>query len=121
MNQNDVAFRCVVTAHKRSLGQGNVLTPVCHSVHRGGGGLHLEGSASREGLHPGEGSASRGGVCIRGRGLHPGEGSASGEEVCIQGRGLHPAGLARTPPSDTMGYGQRVGSTHPTGIHSCSY
>ena len=25
----------LVTAHKRSLGQGNVFTPVCHSVHRG--------------------------------------------------------------------------------------
>ena len=27
---------CIVTAHKRSLGQGNIFTPVCHSVHRGG-------------------------------------------------------------------------------------
>ena len=26
----------IVTARKRSLGQGNVFTPVCHSVHRGG-------------------------------------------------------------------------------------
>ena len=25
-----------VTARKRSLGQGNILAPVCHSVHRGG-------------------------------------------------------------------------------------
>ena len=25
----------VITVHKRSLGQGNVFTPVCHSVHRG--------------------------------------------------------------------------------------
>ena len=25
-----------VTARKRSLGQGNIFTPVCHSVHRGG-------------------------------------------------------------------------------------
>ena len=35
---------------KRSLGQGNVLTPVCHSVHRGNlhpGDLHSRGSASR--------------------------------------------------------------------------
>ena len=35
---------CLVTARKRSLGQGNVFTPVCHSVHTGG----------RGGLHPGE-------------------------------------------------------------------
>ena len=26
----------LITARKRSLGQGNVFTPVCHSVHRGG-------------------------------------------------------------------------------------
>ena len=33
------------------LGQGNVFTRVCHSVHQGGGGLHQLGSASRGGLH----------------------------------------------------------------------
>ena len=27
----------VFTARKRSLGQGNIFAPVCHSVHRGGG------------------------------------------------------------------------------------
>ena len=32
---NNVIF----TARKRSLGQGNIFTPVCHSVHRGGGGI----------------------------------------------------------------------------------
>ena len=26
----------MITAHKRSLGEGNVFTPVCHSVHRAG-------------------------------------------------------------------------------------
>ena len=26
----------LITARKRSLGQGNIFTPVCHSVHRGG-------------------------------------------------------------------------------------
>ena len=29
-------FCSVITARKRSLGQGNNFTPVCHSVHRGG-------------------------------------------------------------------------------------
>ena len=36
----------IFTARKRSLGQGNVFTPVCHSVHRGGWWLpsmHWEG------------------------------------------------------------------------------
>ena len=27
----------IITARKRSLRQGNVFTPVCHSIHRGGG------------------------------------------------------------------------------------
>ena len=27
----------IFTARNRSLGQGNVFTPVCHSVHKGGG------------------------------------------------------------------------------------
>ena len=31
-----------ITARKRSLGQGNVFTPVCHSVHWGEGGLDTE-------------------------------------------------------------------------------
>ena len=49
------------------------------------------------GCLPGGGSASRGG-------LHPGA-SAS--------RGQNPA------PSGTMGYSQRAGGTHPTGMLSC--
>ena len=41
---------------ERSLGQGNVFIPVCHSVHGGGGG-----SPTGRGLHLGEeGSAYRG-------------------------------------------------------------
>ena len=35
------------------------------------------------------------------------------------GAGLHGGGWADPPPSDTMGYGQRVSGTHPTGMHSC--
>ena len=58
------------------------------------------GSASR-------GSASGGGSASRGQGLHPGwdlrpGGSASGAET----------------PSDTIGYSQHAGGTHPTGMHS---
>ena len=35
---------------------------------------------------------------------------------------LHPGGWANPPlhPSDTMGYGQRAGGTHPTGMHFCN-
>ena len=35
----ETPVKCVlgfITARKRSLGQGNIFTPVCHSVHRGG-------------------------------------------------------------------------------------
>ena len=33
----------IITARKRSLGQGNIFTPVCHSVHRGGRAWLLRG------------------------------------------------------------------------------
>ena len=46
------------------------------------------------------------GVCIQG--------------VCIQGRSAsRGSGWADPPPLDTIWYGQRVGSTHPTGMHCC--
>ena len=61
----------LVTARKRSLGQGNIFTPVCHSVHRGRGhawlllggmrGCSLGGmhGCSQGGVH----GCSGGGVC----------------------------------------------------------
>ena len=52
------------------------------------------------GLHPGR-------VCIKGRSAFRG--------ICIKrGWAEHPL-----PLSDTTGYGQRTGGTHPTGMHSC--
>ena len=47
----------IITACKRSLGQGNVFIPVFDSVHRGGGGYNCASFCSQEGLHP----ATRGG------------------------------------------------------------
>ena len=46
--------------------------------------------------------------CSQGEvGLYPGGSAPRG--------GLHPWGLVgQTPPSDTTGYGQRAGGTHPT-------
>ena len=107
--------------------QGSVFIPVCYSVCSEGGGRELcigGGVCIGQGLHPGR----------RKRGLNPGDlyargrGSAS-REVCIQGKGvciqeggraLQPGGgMSRAPSLDTMGYGQRVGGTHPTGMHSC--
>ena len=85
--------------------EGYVFTLVSHSVHRGErglhpegglhlGGLHCGGSASRGGLHRGEGVLHPGGlgrppityyggVCIQEGGLHQGGGLHPGE-VCIQ-------------------------------------
>ena len=81
-----------------------VITLVCQSFCSRG-----EGSESG-GVHRGGSSASRGVQWSlhlenlhSGVGLHPG-GSASGGWV--------------DPLSDTTGYGQRAGGTHPTGIHS---
>ena len=95
----------IYTPRKRSLGQGNVFTPVCllrgeglpmrGCLHPRGGGLHqggvgcLQWSASKGvciqgGLQPG-GSVTRGGglkVCIQGEGV-----CIQGEGVCIQGEG----------------------------------
>ena len=51
-------------------------------------------------------------------GLHP-QGASRG--VCIR-ESLHPGELRRFPPpltSDSMGYDEQAGSTHPTGMHSC--
>ena len=68
----------IVTACKRSLGQGNVLTPVCHSVHRWKSlsnyaqQVTLPGVSIREGLCPGGFSVllgeslARKGLCPRG-------------------------------------------------------
>ena len=47
----------MITARKRSLGQGNIFAPVCHSVH-GGGGSAWAGTPPRQ-VHPPE-------QCMRG-------------------------------------------------------
>ena len=51
----------VITARKRSLGQGNIFTPVCHSVH-GGGRAWL--------LRRGDMHGCSGGVCMVAPGGH---------------------------------------------------
>ena len=50
----------IITARKRSLEQGNVFTPVCHSVHKGGGWLPSMHYRSHDQ-----------GVCIQGVGQTP--------------------------------------------------
>ena len=109
----DVPTTCdtmLFTVRKRSLGQDNVSTSVCHSVNwREGVGFPacITGHMTN-----GRGSASEGGSTFR-----EGGGSASrGRGVCIWGRGW------ADPPRDgwdTTRYGQQAGSMHPTGMHSC--
>ena len=55
--------------------------------------------------------ASKGSVSRRvaSRGSASRKGSASGERAWAD----------PPPPSDTMGYGQRAGGSHPNGMHSC--
>ena len=90
------------TSHKQSLGQGNVFTHVCHSVHNFPAcitgpmtrRLCIQGWVCMQGVCTQRESASRGSLHPR-VGLHPGD-SAWGEGW------------------DTTGYGQQAGGTHPT-------
>ena len=69
MSSHDLIF----TARKRSLEQGNIFTPVCHSVHRGGRVWLLPGGVR---------GCSRGGACMVAPGgpawLLPGGGACMG-------------------------------------------
>ena len=95
----DVRFLCY---HPQQwLLEGNVFTSACHSFCRGGVGFP---------------------VCITGhmtRGSTSGR-SASRRGICIRGGGSVSKGSGR-PPWDTTGYSQWAGSTHPTGMHPCSF
>ena len=98
-------------------------------LHRGGGSASRGGSASSRVCI--QESLQQGGVCIKGV-LHQG-GCIQGVCIwvpgaCTQGD-LHPVGVRVSasrvgwvdpPPLHTMGYGKRVGGTHPTGMHSSS-
>ena len=61
--------------------------------------------------------SASGEVCLVGTGS---SGVCLGGGGCLGGRSASRRGLGRPlPPSDTMGYSQRAGGTHPTGMHSC--
>ena len=115
------------------LWKGDVFTPLCHSVHKGKGGLC-----------PGEMvSVQREGSLSRGRGLCPG-GLCQGGVVCVQRGGLCLGGLCprggslskrghlcpgrcisvqrgRGSLSGRRLVRKRAGSMHPTEIHSSFY
>ena len=89
---------CVIpSVHWGGVCPGGSVRGVCLLCRGGGVCLAgpLRGVCMQRGLHRG--------------GLHPGRGSAS------------TGGWADRPQSDTMGYGQRAGGTHPTGMHPCFF
>ena len=83
----------IFTTCKRSLGQGNIFTPVCHSVHRGGICLSACWDTTPRNHAP------------------PGAMQHPLQTMHHQ----HP-----TPGAEHAGrYGQCAGGTHPTGMQSC--
>ena len=78
-------FKHIITARKRSLGQGNVFTPVCQSFcSQGGGGRAWQGV----GMHGREWACMAGGACmtggVHGRG-HLWQGIRVWQRVCVVG------------------------------------
>ena len=89
----------VFTARKRSLGQGNIFTHVCHSDHRGGSGTPPQTRPS--GTRPPTLEPD----------TPPGPDTPRDQTHTPQTR--------QPPIFFLLAYGQRTGSTHPIGMHSC--
>ena len=116
----------VITARKRSLGQGNIFAPVCHSVHRGGCLPHCMlwytpsrytplGRYTLWQVHPPPPAGTHPPVSTH---THQGMYTAPPERYTP--RAGAPPG--RYPPHRQkcmLGYGQQAGGTHPTGMQSC--
>ena len=97
----------IFTARKRSLGQGNIFTPVCHSVHRGG--------VRGRGVCVARGHACPRGACMPGVCVWPGGHAWLG--ACMvggrhaRGGGMHARGdvhATHAPRPDTMRYGRSL-------------
>ena len=138
-----------ITARKRSLGQGNIFAPVCHSVHRGEyltppGSRHtsqdqVHPPGSRHPLGPGKPPrADPPRTRYTPQSRHPQEQTppAPGPDTPLDQVHPHiptpslaadtPHPRADTPPPHTHThrehagrYGQHTGGTHPTGMQSC--
>ena len=90
----------------------------------GWGGMHGRGHAWLGG-HAWQGACICRGTCVAGGGMcglgrHAWQGGvgAMHGRGCVTGGHVWQGGVHAT--ADTMGYGQWTGSTHPTGMHSCS-
>ena len=95
---NDKTPSLLITARKRSLGQGNIFAPVCHSVHRG----EYLGRYPQAGTPP---STGRYTPHSPARYTSPGQ--------------VHPLGRYPLEAVHAGRYGQQPGS-NPTGMHSCN-
>ena len=94
---------------KRSFGQGNIFTPVCHSVHRGGvcsGGCLLQ-------IFGGVSAPNFSGGLLQ---IFGGRGESAPN---FQGGCL--LQIFRGVFLQFSEYGQRSAGTHPTGMHSCLF
>ena len=106
---------------QRSCGQGNIFTPVCHSLCSWGGGVFL--SACWDTTPPWEQTPpwSR-----HPQSRHPQEQTPPHRTKYTPGTKYTPRtkyiplGPGTSPPGkQTPTYGQRAAGTHPTGMHSC--
>ena len=109
----------IFTARKRSLGQGNIFTPVCHSVHRGWSASVHAGIPHPPPPGPGPTPPSP-------RSRPPGTRHPPRNQAAPLGPGPPPRDQAThrsrpCPPGAKHAgkYGQRAGGTHPTGMQSC--
>ena len=90
------AYRCLFLPPTTKLQQGNVFTPVCHSVHRGSG------------RPPQEQTPRLAADTLPGADTPLGADTLPGADPPQPPRAVH-AGR----------YGQQVDGTHPTGMHTC--
>ena len=97
---------------QRSCGQGNIFTPVCHSVHRG--------VSSRENPPARENPPTR--ENPPGPGRHPPDQADppwDQADTNPPSPSPPPPDQADPPRKQTPAYGQWAAGTHPTGMHSC--
>ena len=128
----------LITARKRSLGQGNIFTSVCHSVYGvWGGGMHGGGHAWQGGgcawqggMHGGgvhgrghvwQGAYMAGGACVAGEGEHACQGGMHWRSMHMHGMGACMAGRHAWQGACMAGETAiAAGGVHPTEMHSCS-
>ena len=124
---------------KRSFGQGNIFTPVCHSVHRGGfslpdppvawrtppGADPLDGEPPGWRTTPPDGEPPPRMESPPRMENHPLDGEPPPRMENPPGwrtppDGGTPPGWRNPPRKQTPAYGLRSAGTHPTGMHSCN-